>query len=212
MGVLLVAAGIAVPAFRTLLVAWGGTALFLALLVRFVFTGPTVSAAVATDIYTTMAGNARRRNPTGERRYHPTEGDGVSLVVGGETFEPVGERLLAAVETDAGSGPLNERLGVLVDVVVNEFELAGRASATTADGEATVTVAESRVGTTELFDHPVVSLVGVALARHLATPVAVEATVEDGRLVVTGRWSQGADELLERPDSDEGGEDERPDR
>ncbi|MFC7096427.1 hypothetical protein [Halobaculum marinum] len=189
LGVLLVAAGFAVPELRGLLVAWGGTALFLALLFRFVFTEPTVSAAVTTEVYTTLARNTRRRTPTGEHRYLPDEDDGVSLAVDGETFDPIGERLLATVDTDAGEGALSERLSVLVDVVVNELELAGHVSATTADEEVVVTVVGSRVGTEELFDHPVVSLVGVALVRHLDTPITVDASVEDGVLVVTYRWS-----------------------
>lgn len=189
LGVLLGAAGLAVPEFQTLLFAWGGTALFFALLIRFVFTGSEVSATVATDIYTTMAGNTRRRTPTGGHRYLPTEDDGVLLAVDEETFDPIGERLLATVDTDTDEGTLTERLAVLVDVVVNELELAGRASATAREGEVTVTVIGSHVGTAELFDHPIVSLVGVALAQYLDTPVTVDATVEDGDLVVTYRWS-----------------------
>ncbi|WP_277555853.1 hypothetical protein [Halobaculum limi] len=189
LGVLLVAAGLAVPEFRTLLFAWGGTALFFALLIRFVFTGWTVSATVATDIYTTMANNTRRRTPTGEHRYLPTNDNGVSLVVDGETFNPIGERLLATVDTDADERTLTERLAVLVDVVVNEYELAGRASATTGGEKVTVTATGSRIGTTELFDHPIISLVGVALARYLDTPITADATVKDGVLVVTYRWS-----------------------
>ena len=210
-GGLLVAAGFGIPEAGTLLFAWGGTALFVALLLQFVFTGPTVSAAVTTDIYTTLAGNARQRAPSGPMRYVP-DGDGVSLTVGGETFDPVGERLLAGSETPGATGSLEDRLAALVDVLVNELELTARASATTDDGGVTVTATGSRVGTTELFDHPIVSAVGVALAAHREAPVRVDAAVEGERLVVTCRWSEGTDELLEGPQSDEGGEDDGADQ
>lgn len=209
LGVVLVVAGFAVPEAETLLFAWGGTALFLSLLLRFVFMEPTVSAAVTTDIYTTMASNARQRAPSGRHRYVP-DGDGISLAVDGETFDPIGERLLATVETAGGDGTLDERLAVLVDVVVNELELAGRASVTTTDDGATVTVTGSHVGTVELFDHPVASLVGVTLAEYFESPVHVDTRVESDSLVVTCEWSQRANELLDRSEADEDGEDERP--
>jgi hypothetical protein len=211
LGLALVGAAVAVPAVETLLLAWGGTALFLALVFRFVFTGPTVPAAVTTAIHATMAGNARRRVPDAPHRYVPGA-DGVSLAVDGETFDPIGTRLLAAAETPGGDGTLEERLAVLVDVVVNELEVASRASATAAPGEATVTVTGSRVGTAELFDHPVASIVGVALAGHLETGVRVDSSVEDGTLVVACRWSQRAEELLDGAEADEDGEDGRPDQ
>ncbi|PAU85617.1 hypothetical protein CK500_02650 [Halorubrum salipaludis] len=196
LGVALVAGGAVAPAFETLLFVWGGTALFVALLLRFVATGDTVSAAVATDIYTAAAGNARRGSPAGDHRY-VSGADGVELVVGDSAFDAVGERLLATsgvLEADAavvdggtadGEAAIDERLAVLADVLVNDLELARRARASTDGGVATVTVTGSRVGTTELFDHPVASVVGVGLARGRDAPVAVEATVEDGELVVT---------------------------
>ncbi|WP_336338309.1 hypothetical protein [Haloarcula brevis] len=211
LGLVLVVAAVAVPAAETLLLSWGGTALFLAVLLRFVFTGPTVPAAVTTAVYTTMADDARRRAPDAPHRYVPGD-DGVSLAVGGETFDPVGTRLLAATETPVGDGPAAERLAVVVDVVINELELAGRASATTAAGEATVTVVGSRVGTAALFDHPVASVVGVALADALETGVRVDTSVEDGVLVVSCRWSQRAEELLDGAEADEDGEDGRSDQ
>jgi hypothetical protein len=188
LGVVLVGAGFVVPAAETLLFAWGGTALFLALLFRFVFTGATIPTAVTTDIYTAMAGNARRRAPSSRYQYVPGE-EGVSLVVDDESFDPVGERLLATVDTPSGDESVEDRLAVLVDVLVNELELAARATATTTDDGATVTVTGSRVGTTELFDHPVASIVGVALASHLDKPVRLDTSVEDGALVVTCNWS-----------------------
>jgi hypothetical protein len=184
LGVALVAGGLTVSAFETLLFVWGGTALFVALLLRFVMTGPTVSSTVATDIYTTMAGNTRRAAPSGRHRYVP-DADGVGLVVGDREFEAVGDRLLASgVDLPPGS-PDDDALSVLADAIVNDFELASRVRATTDGDVATVTVTESRVGTTELFDHPVASVIGVGLARASGVPVAVETAVENGTLVVT---------------------------
>ena len=189
LGAGLVAGGMFVPAFDTLLFVWGGTALFVALLLRFVMTGPTVSSSVATDVYATLAGNARRESPPGEHRYVPND-DGVALVVGDRTFDAVGERLLAASgafesggQTDE-SPSMDDRLSVLTDLLVNDLELATRVRASIDGDAATVTVVGSRVGTAELFDHPVASVVGVGLARGETTPIGVEATVDDGALVI----------------------------
>jgi quercetin dioxygenase-like cupin family protein len=214
LGIGLVVAGMTVPEARTLLFAWGGTALFLAALLRFVSVEPTVSAAVTTAIYTALATGARPADHSGRHRYVP-EGDGSSLEVGEETFVPVGERLLATVETPHWAGTVEERLAVLVDVVVNELELARRVSARTTDHGATVTVTESRVGTDVVFDHPVGSIVGVALATHLGRPVDVDVRAEEEAaetLVVVCEWSQGADELLDSADADEAEEDQRPEQ
>ncbi|WP_254279910.1 hypothetical protein [Haloarcula marina] len=203
-GVGLVAAAVAVPAFETILFVWGGTALFVALLLRFVTTGATVRATAATDVYATFAGNARRLAGTGPQRYVP-DGDAVSLVVGeadgqttfapvvGEadgqtTFAPVGERLTAAVPGPATDAAPGDRLAVLVDALVNDLELVESATARTTESGAEVTVTDSYVGTAELFDHPVASVLGVGLARALDAPVTVESTAEGDRLVVTCRW------------------------
>lgn len=191
-GVGLVAGGMFVPAFETLLFVWGGTALFVALLLRFVMTGSTLSSRVTTDVYATLAGNARRNSPQGDHRY-VTDDDGVALVVGDSGFDAVGERLLAtcdALETDGGTGDspsVDDRLTVLADVLVNDLELADRVRASVDGDVATVTVVGSRVGTTELFDHPVASVVGVGLARGRTDPIAVETSVDDGALVIRAK-------------------------
>ena len=218
LGVVLVAAGVAVPAYETLLVVWGGTALFVALLLRFVVTGETLAAAVTTDVYETMATNARRLGADGPVRYVPGE-DGVSLVAGDVALDPVGARLLGPADETPAAAPSGAESGaeetpvvhlsVLVDVVVSDLELAARVSATPTDDGATVTVTDSRVGTGELFDHPVVSVVGVGLARRLGTPVAVDATAEGEELTVTCRWdSQRGEELLDGAETDQHGEHE----
>lgn len=196
LGVVLVGGGLVVPAFETLLFAWGGTALFVALLLRFVMTGTAVSATVTTDIYAAMAGNLRRDSPAGDHRYVP-DADGVTLVVGDREFDAVGERLLATSGDDATGGTVEggttvdqsstveDRLAVLADLLVNDLELATRVHAATEGEVTTVTVTGSRVGTAERFDHPVASVVGVGLSRALETPVGVKTTVENGTLVVT---------------------------
>lgn len=183
LGVALLGGGAVVPAFETLLFVWGGTALFVAFLLGFVMREPTVSSAVTTDIYATMAGNASRLNAADDREYVPGP-DGVTLVAGGREFDAVGERLLRSHGDLAPADTVDDLLSVLIDVLVNDLELAARVSATTEGERATVTVTGSRIGTGELFDHPVASVIGVGLARGLEVPVTVETTLEDETLVV----------------------------
>ncbi|MDS0261395.1 hypothetical protein NDI56_18495 [Haloarcula sp. S1CR25-12] len=197
LGVGLVGAAVAVPAFETLLFAWGGTALFAAVLLRFVTTTATVPAAVATDVHAVAAGNARRFAGTGPHRYVP-DGDSVSLVVGGDAsgdrpgtaLDPVGERLLAPLAEPASEPTVENRVPVLLDAVVHDLELAAGARSRTTDTGVEVTVTGVQVGTAELFDHPAVSVVGVGLADALSAPVRVDPTVEDGRLVVACHWRE----------------------
>ena len=186
LGLALVGGGLVVPRFETLLFVWGGTALFVAFLLYYVLTGTTVSSAVATDIYATMAGNVRQSDPATDHRYVPDSG-GVTLVAGDREFEPVGEQLLRTHDDLTTSDTVGTQLSVLVDALVNDLELASRAAATTDDDSATVTVTGSRIGTTELFDHPAASVIGVGLAHGLGGPVTVEASREDGNLVVVAK-------------------------
>lgn len=192
LGVGLVVGGLAVPEFETLLFIWGGTALFVALLLQFVMSGSTLSAAVTNDIYTTMAGNARRassvadrKQATGEDHRYVPDADGVTLVVDDREFDAVGQRLLATGDDVTLEGAVDDLLSVLFDVLINELELATRLTATTDEGLVTVTVIGSRIESTELFDHPIASVIGVGLAQGLDTPVAVETARQDERLVIT---------------------------
>lgn len=187
LGVVLVGAGLVVPDVATLLFVWGGTALFVALLLGFVMRERAVPATVTSDIYTTMAANTRRQVPNGPARYVP-DADGVALRVGEREFDPIGERLLAT-RTAIDAATVDESLAQVADILVNEVELAGAVRASVDDSVATVTVTGSRVGTAELFDHPVSSMVGVCLASHLDRPVRVDTAVEDDRLVVTCDWA-----------------------
>lgn len=186
LGVALVGASFVAPAFETLLFVWGGTALFVTLMLRFVMTGTTVSSSVATDVYTAMARNARRLGPADDHEYVP-DSDGVTLVVGDREFDAVGERLLRRHGELTSGESVSTQLSVLTDALVNDLELATRAAATTDGESATVRVSGSRVGTAELFDHPVASVVGAGLARGLATPVGVETTLDDGELIVVAK-------------------------
>ncbi|EMA58872.1 hypothetical protein C469_12263 [Halorubrum lipolyticum DSM 21995] len=183
LGLALVGGGLVISQFETLLFVWGGTALFVAFLLYFVMTGTTVSSSVATDIYTTMAQNVQQAGTTTDHEYVPDSG-GVTLVAGGREFDPMGEQLLRTHDDLATAETVGTQLSVLVDVLVNDLELATRATATTDDERATVTVIGSRIGTTELFDHPVASVIGVGLAHGLGVPVTVETSREDGNLVV----------------------------
>ncbi|MBV0923974.1 hypothetical protein KTS45_07130 [Halomicroarcula limicola] len=188
LGVLLLAGGVAVPDFETLLFAWGGTALFAAFLLRVVTRTVTLPAAVTTDVHATMARNARRLTGGGSSRYVPEDGSVALAVDGSERrLDPVGERLLATVD-DAPDATVEERLPVLVDALVNDLELAGRASAVPVEGGVEVTVTDSRVGTDELFDHPVASVLGVGLVRVVGGPVRVEPVAEGEQLILTCRF------------------------
>ncbi|GGO00951.1 MULTISPECIES: hypothetical protein [Haloarcula] len=188
-GVGLVAAGVGVPTRQTLLFAWGGTALFAALLLQFVTAERTLPARVATDLAATAGTNARRLAGDGPLLYVP-DGDSVALTVeeSDAHLDPVGVRLLTTLDRPAVDEDPADRLPVLVDYLVEDLELADRATAQTTDGGAEVTVTGTTVGTAELFDHPVASVVGVGLARAVGRPVRVEPTDDDGRLVVTCRW------------------------
>ena len=192
LGVGLVVGGLAVPEFETLLFIWGGTALFVALLLQFVMSESTLSAAVTSDIYTTMAGNARRASSVADRKQRTAEGhryvpdaDGVTLFVDDREFDAVGQRLLATGDDLTLDGAVDDLLSVLFDVLINELELATRLTATTDEELVTVTVIGSRIESTELFDHPIAAVIGVGLAQGLDTPVAVETARQDEQLVVT---------------------------
>lgn len=196
-GVALLAGGLAVPARDTLLFAWGGTALFVALFVGLVAADPTVPATVAGDIHTAATARARPDDAS-PPRYVPT-GSGVRLASGGE---PVGVRLLAGVRTDdEGDETPATRAATLVDAVVNHLELAERAAASVHESSAELT-AQSRLATDELYDHPVASVFAVGMAQTVDRPVTVESAVSDDGLVVTCRWD--GDDV---PDADARGAD-----
>jgi len=202
LGLALLGGALAVPAYETLLVAWGGTSLFVALLLQLLMTGPTLSATVTTQIYETMAGNARQRGAVDGGQYLPANGGTLATPAG--DFEPIGARLLGDRDTSA-SETIADHLAILVDVLVNDLELAGQARATVTDETATVRVSHSRVATEELFDHPVTSVLAVGLTRGLDAPISADSTVEDGDLVVT---LQRADNLLDGAEHDQHGEGE----
>ena len=68
----------------------------------------------------------------------------------------------------------------LADALVEQFELLDVADVEDAgDGRLTVGVAGSVYGPLDTFDHPVASVFGTGLARHLDAPVAVEAASTD---------------------------------
>jgi hypothetical protein len=185
LGAGLVAAGVLMPAEETLLVAWGGTALFGALLLVLFGPTPTVRADVATDVYTALAANCREAAGTAEVVYRHTD-DGIRV----SGMVPTGTALVDRLgATESPSEPVDTRVHTLVDGLVEELELATRGTARVTDGEATVTVRDCRFGTQELFDHPVASVLGVGLARKTGSSVNVGASAHGDELVVTCVWS-----------------------
>lgn len=79
----------------------------------------------------------------------------------------------------------------LCDALTAAFDLADSASATVADGEATVTVGGCPLGEPRRTDHPVVSVLGAGLAETLGTPVEVTGVelAKDGDFTVSVRWT-----------------------
>jgi mRNA-degrading endonuclease toxin of MazEF toxin-antitoxin module len=184
-GIGLIGGGLVSPAFDTLLIAWGGTALLGALLLVVFGTTRTVRADVATDVYATLADTCRTATGIDDAAYAPTD-DGVRLGGTVPTGVALTDRIEAATVTDPEAP--EEHLHVLSDGLVEELELAADARAEVGDGTGTVTVKGCRIGTDELFDHPVASVVGVGLARATGLAIAVEATPREDGLVVDCTW------------------------
>lgn len=203
-GVGLLVAGVALPAYGTLLVAWGGTALFGAVLVVLFGETSVVRAEVATDVYAVLAGNCRTATDADGLVYVPGE-EGVRLVTGDAVLEPTGAPLVDRIEDASVTQPelTSGRLQAVVDGLISQVELVDDATGETGDGEARVTASGCRIGINERFDHPVASAVGVGLARAVDGPVWVEADVEGEALVVSCEWGDSpaaADSLLEAAD------------
>ncbi len=117
----------------------------------------------------------------------------------GVSLQPTGQPLFEAVEetlTGELAAEPAELTSQLREALVEHFELLSSSeqsvpSETTADaGELSVGVTDSVYGSVAQFDHPVVSLLGVGLARGLETPV--EVSVDDGNdrvdAVVRCQW------------------------
>ncbi|WP_436911279.1 hypothetical protein [Halosimplex marinum] len=112
----------------------------------------------------------------------------------GVSLRPTGEPLYAeferAVTGDPSDDPV-EVAGELRDVLVEQFELVPDAAVDgdRAGGRVAVRVPEATFGGLEQFDHPVVSLLGVGVARAVGRPVTTETTsVDDDGTLVTCSW------------------------
>jgi len=118
----------------------------------------------------------------------------------GAAFDPTGASLVTELETSDGelAGLSADRAADrLADALAGRFRLIERVDAV-ADaeaGEARVTVGENGLAPVDGFDHPVVSVVGVGLARALDRPVTVAVEADDGEdgdgVTVICRWSSG---------------------
>jgi len=123
----------------------------------------------------------------------------------GAAFDPTGASLVTELETSDGelAGLSADRAADrLADALAGRFRLIERVDAV-ADaeaGEARVTVGENALAPVDGFDHPVVSVVGVGLARALDQPVTVAVESDDGEdgdgddgdgVIVVCRWSPG---------------------
>ena len=112
----------------------------------------------------------------------------------GATFTPTGGSLFEEFE-QALSGSLAatpaQAAQQLADGLVEQFELVDSAQVDdTEPGRVTVAVDGSAYGGLDRFDHPVVSLLAVGLARAVDGPVGASVTEGDDRFdaLVTLRW------------------------
>jgi len=120
----------------------------------------------------------------------PDEESGRGLAV-----HPTGARLSREFERTVTGEPATDP-GVLADqladALVEGFELADGASGDGEPGRVTVEVSDPVYVGVERFDHPIASLVGVAVATTLEVSVEVGVTTsDDDRIdaVVTAEWS-----------------------
>lgn len=126
----------------------------------------------------------------------------------GVSLRPTGETLFREFEA-ALSGPLAGEPAELVaqvrEAIVEQFEVAdGLRTDLDADGgRLTVAVDGGPYGEITRFDHPVVSVVAVALARGLDRSVRVELAGENDEAVATLRWDD-ADAVTDSGEAQEG--------
>jgi hypothetical protein len=123
----------------------------------------------------------------------------------GLSLSPTGGKLFTAV-TRSLTEPLGSTPEViceqLSDAIIEDFELAQQISyeADSADGRVSVQIQSALYGDGTRFDHPIVSLLAVGLARGLERPIEPTVTAKEP-LSITYRWES------EDPDysaSDEG--------
>lgn len=169
-----------------------------------------VAAALAlTDdrIYVPTGGGVRLFVPRTGPDDLPADRDALDepFVVAGDearglSLAPTGGPLLddldrARTGTEADVTP-RAAARTLADALVEQFELLDVADVEDAgEGRITVGVAGSVYGPLDAFDHPVASVLGTGLARHLDAPVTVEAAgTDDDRYdaVVACSWSDPA--------------------
>ncbi|MCU4973222.1 hypothetical protein OB955_10755 [Halobacteria archaeon AArc-m2/3/4] len=222
LGTIAIAGGILFPDGRQVLFALAGTGLFGGLLTYYLTPGQFVAAEVGERVYGAAATNeAALVSELGlreDRIYLPgngtiparlfvpqyleydypddltapivTEGNQRGLVLeatGAGLFEEFERTLATDLATDPT--PLSNQL---TDAIVEQFELAQRATpdVDTEDGRLTVAVSGSAFGAVDRFDHPIASFLAVGLAVGLDTPVELEVARGDDRAdwLITCRW------------------------
>lgn len=118
-------------------------------------------------------------------------------------LEPTGNELIATFERANGELPddLHSAVVVLRESIVDLFELAVGAEVVDLDvldgseNRLRFRVAGSVLGDAARLDHPIRSLIGVALARIVDEPVESEAWTEDnGNTVLVYRWTESVSE------------------
>lgn len=128
----------------------------------------------------------------------------------GLSLYPVGAPLYERVEPIIESGPSSDPdrlVRQLTEATTDRLELAGEAAADVdvAAGRARVTFTDVRVGSADSFDHPVLSLLAVGIARNTGTAVrltAVDTNGTEGSLQATFEWPVSAEEHEDLADAE----------
>ncbi|GGM65126.1 hypothetical protein J2752_000338 [Halarchaeum rubridurum] len=202
-GVCCLTVALELPAFRpptggwrTDLLALGGVALVAGVLDVLLTPGDAVPGLVPAAMQAARSADVEARvgDAATPRYVAGDDGDDVRLVLGDETFAPVGGHLLAALERDPldGATAPDAVVARLADVATGRFELAAdvRPVETDADAAAAVVVREA-VGDPTAVDAPVASLLAVGVARGHGSDEAVRVDAErdgEGRVRLTYRY------------------------
>ncbi|WP_299263330.1 hypothetical protein [Halorientalis sp.] len=117
----------------------------------------------------------------------------------GLAIQPTGHGLFEEFEQSLSGSLATEpaQLGSqLIDALIEQFELVDAADVEVGDGQLTVALDSSVYGDLSRFDHPVVSLLAVGVARGLGQPVVVDVNDGDDRFsyLVTLRWEDSQED------------------
>lgn len=197
------------PELRAVLLALGGSGVFLSILTRFIAPERSVAAATARQLYGTLAENETAilddLNFQGTPYVVPASGDAaparlfIPLKSNGSipqsidsikpfrrdfeglVLQPTGAPLYDATMAATVALPetLDELSVIVAEALTEQFDLVDEVDAGADSGHATLTVYGSVLGPIDHFNHPVASVFATSLAIEQETPVAVEVAKVD---------------------------------